>query len=141
MPDPIIAYTDGACSGNPGPAGIGVVLVCGDKRREISTYLGEGTNNIAELTAILAALEAIKDRRRAITVVTDSSYAIGVLTKNWKLKANVELILKMRALIAEFAQLRFEWVKGHAGHVENERCDELARTAVEQRRIAAAAAP
>lgn len=133
MPDPIIAYTDGACSGNPGPAGIGVVLVCGDKRREISTYLGEGTNNIAELTAILAALEAIKDRRRAITVVTDSSYAIGVLTKNWKLKANVELILKMRALIAEFAQLRFEWVKGHAGHVENERCDELAREAVKRR--------
>ena len=133
MPDPIIAYTDGACSGNPGPAGIGVVLVCGDKRREISTYLGEGTNNIAELTAILAALEAIKDRKREIKVVTDSSYAIGVLTKNWKLKANVELIVRMRGLIAQFPQLSFEWVKGHAGHAENERCDELARAAVESR--------
>lgn len=133
MADPIIAYTDGACSGNPGPAGIGVVLVCGERRREISTYLGEGTNNIAELTAILAALEAIKDRKREVCVVTDSSYAIGVLTKNWKLKANVELIVRMRVLIAEFAQLRFEWVKGHAGHAENERCDELARAAVESR--------
>jgi ribonuclease HI len=131
--DPIIAYTDGACSGNPGPAGIGVVLVCGDKRREISTYLGEGTNNIAELTAILAALEAIKDRKRNIRVITDSSYALGGLTKNWKVKANVELILRMRALLAEFSQLQFEWVKGHAGHVENERCDELAREAVKRR--------
>jgi ribonuclease HI len=133
MADPIIAYTDGACSGNPGPAGVGVVLVCGDKRREISSYLGEGTNNIAELTAILAALEAIKDRKREVTVITDSSYAIGVLSKGWKAKANVELIAKMRALIAEFTQLRFQWVKGHAGHVENERCDELARDAVKRR--------
>ena len=133
MAHPIIAYTDGACSGNPGPAGIGVVLVCGDKRREISSYLGEGTNNIAELTAILAALEAIKDRKRSVRVITDSSYAIGVLSKGWKAKANVELIAKMRALLAEFTQLQFEWVKGHAGHVENERCDELAREAVKRR--------
>jgi ribonuclease HI len=133
MPDPIIAYTDGACSGNPGPAGIGVVLVCGEKRKEISTYLGEGTNNIAELTAILAALEAIKDRKRSVRVITDSSYAIGVLSKGWKAKANVELIARMRVLLAEFTQLSFEWVKGHAGHAENEGCDELAREAVKRR--------
>ena len=131
--DPIIAYTDGACSGNPGPAGVGVVLVCGDKRKEISAYIGEGTNNIAELMAVAHALEAIKDRAREVVIHTDSSYAIGVLSKGWKAKANVELIVKMRALAAGFANLRFQWVRGHSGVVENERCDELAREAVKRR--------
>ncbi|MBA3499520.1 MAG: ribonuclease HI [Myxococcota bacterium] len=131
--DPIIAYTDGACSGNPGPAGVGVVLVCGDKRKEISAYIGEGTNNIAELMAVAHALEAIKDRAREVVIYTDSSYAIGVLSKGWKAKANVELIAKMRALAAGFSNLRFQWVRGHSGIVENERCDELAREAVKRR--------
>jgi len=130
---PIIAYTDGACSGNPGPAGVGVVLVCGDKRKEISAYIGEGTSNIAELMAVLHALEAIKDRARAVVVHTDSSYTIGVLSKGWKAKANVELIAKTRALAAAFADLKFQWVPGHSGVVENERCDELARAAVKRR--------
>ena len=130
---PIIAYTDGACSGNPGPAGIGVVLVCGDKRKEISAYIGEGTSNIAELSAVVAALEAIKDRTREVVVHTDSSYTIGVLSKGWKAKKNVELIAQTRALAAAFSNLRFQWVPGHSGVVENERCDELARAAVKRR--------
>ncbi len=130
---PIIAYTDGACSGNPGPAGVGVVLVCGDKRKEISAYIGEGTSNIAELMAVVHALEAIKDRAREVVVHTDSSYTIGVLAKGWKAKKNVELIAKTRALASAFENLKFQWVPGHSGVVENERCDELARAAVKRR--------
>src|SRR5688572_3855141 len=95
----IVVHTDGACSGNPGPAGIGAVLVYGEHRKEISEYIGEGTNNIAELTAILRALAAIKDRKRPTIVKTDSSYAIGMLTKNWKVKANHALIAELRALV------------------------------------------
>ncbi|MEO8706432.1 MAG: ribonuclease H [Kofleriaceae bacterium] len=126
----ILAYTDGACSGNPGPAGLGVVLICGDRRKEISQYVGEATSNIAELSAVVAALSAITDRTRAVVVYTDSSYTIGVLTKNWKIKANVELITKTRALVATFTEIRFEWVRGHSGIPENERCDVLARAAI-----------
>jgi len=131
--DAVIIYTDGACTGNPGPAGLGAVLIDGDRRKEISEYLGEATNNIAELTAIQRALEAIKDRNRRILLHTDSSYSIGVLTKNWKAKANVELIANIRALIATFPRLELVKVKGHSGVRENERADELARLAIEQR--------
>ncbi|MCP4446512.1 MAG: ribonuclease HI [Myxococcales bacterium] len=130
--DAIIIYTDGACSRNPGPAGIGAVIVNGDDRKEISEFLGTGTNNIAELTAIGRALELVPeaDRQRMVVVHTDSSYSIGVLDKGWKAKANTELIMGIRAQIKEFGALQFVKVKGHAGIPENERCDELATTAV-----------
>jgi ribonuclease HI len=71
-PDAIVAFTDGACSGTPGPAGIGVVLVCGKHRKEISAYIGEATSNIAELSAVVRALSAIKDRDRHVIVHSDS---------------------------------------------------------------------
>jgi ribonuclease HI len=132
-PDTILAYTDGACSGNPGPAGIGVVLVCGTHRREISEYIGDGTSNIAELTAVIRALEAIKQRSRDVICYSDSKYAIGMLAQGWKAKSNKELVERARGLAATFERLRFEWVPGHAGVVENERCDQLARTAVRSR--------
>ena len=127
-------WTDGACSGNPGPMGIGVVLLSGELRKEISEYLGVGTNNIAELTAIQRGLEALKVRDRPVVVYSDSSYAIGLLSKGWKAKANTELVLQIRALCAKFSRLSFQKVSGHAGVPENERCDELARQAVERRR-------
>ncbi len=127
-------WTDGACSGNPGPMGIGVVLLSGELRKEISEYLGVGTNNIAELTAIQRGLEALKVRDRPVIVYTDSSYAIGLLSKGWKAKANTELVLRIRALCAQFSRLTFHKVAGHAGVPENERCDALAREAVERRR-------
>ena len=73
------------------------------------------------------------DRAREVLVHTDSSYTIGVLSKGWKAKKNVELIAKTRALVAGFANLKFQWVPGHSGVVENERCDELARAAVKRR--------
>ncbi len=130
--DAIIIYTDGACSKNPGPAGIGAVVINGDDRKEISEYLGVGTNNIAELTAIGRALEIVpkSDRQRMVVVHTDSSYSIGVLDKGWKAKANTELIMGIRSQITEFGDLHFVKVKGHAGIPENERCDELATTAI-----------
>jgi ribonuclease HI len=134
--DPIIIYTDGACRGNPGPMGIGVVLLDRGERREISEYLGEGTNNIAELTAILRALEAVpdEDRSRPVVVHSDSSYSLGLLGQNWKAKKNIELVAELRRLAARFPRLRLVKVPGHAGVPENERCDQLATQAVDRRR-------
>lgn len=136
LPDnAIIIYTDGACSGNPGPMGIGAVIVHGENRQEISEYLGVGTNNIAELTAIERALEAIPEAQRSLAVVvhTDSSYSIGILDKGWKAKANTEIVARIRNLTKSFSGLRFVKVKGHAGIPENERCDLLATSAITAR--------
>jgi ribonuclease HI len=110
--------------------GIGIVLLAGPHRKEISEYLGHGTNNIAELVAIERALQAIKDRSRAVVVHSDSSYAIGLLSAGWKAKANTELVQRIRALVRTFPDLRFVKVPGHSGVPENERCDELARAAI-----------
>jgi ribonuclease HI len=128
--EPIHAWTDGACSGNPGPAAIGVVLVCGDRRKEISEYLGEGTNNIAELSAVKRALESIRDRKRTVYLYSDSSYVIGLLKSGWKARANRELVEAIRALRARFPDLRLVKVAGHSGVKENERADALARDAI-----------
>jgi ribonuclease HI len=132
-------WTDGACTGNPGPAGIGVVVIDGKDRQEASEFLGEGTNNIAELTAIERGLELVRDPKRPVLVYSDSAYAIGLLSKNWKAKANVELVARIRAQLPRFADLRFVKVPGHAGVPENERCDELARTAILTRSVRARA--
>lgn len=134
--DAIQVWTDGACSGNPGPAGLGVVIIDGKHRTELSEYLGEGTNNIAELTAILRGLEAIKDRSRPVLVYSDSSYSIDILTKPWKPKKNIELIGDLRAVCRQFSDLRFVKVAGHAGVPLNERCDQLAREAITRRKSA-----
>ena len=131
--DAIIVYADGACSGNPGPAGIGVVMLDGAKRLELSEYLGEATNNIAELTAVLRALEEIEDPERAILLHTDSQYTIGVLQKGWKAKANVDLIQRLRGAMAKRTWVHLVYVRGHAGVPLNERADELAREAVTRR--------
>ena len=130
-PGSIVAYTDGACSGNPGPAGYGVFIPDGEYAVEISGYLGDATNNIAELEAIRATLEYLAGVGNAIDLVSDSSYSIGVLTKGWKAKANQELIATIRGLVRATPNLRFHWIKGHAGHIGNEKADELARRAIE----------
>jgi ribonuclease HI len=122
-------WTDGACSGNPGPMGIGMVVIDGTVRREKGEYLGVGTNNIAELTAIERGVELVGDVARPMRVYTDSSYAIGVLGKGWKAKANQELIARIKRRLAPL-DIEFVKVSGHAGVPENERCDELARDAV-----------
>ena len=128
----IIVYTDGACTGNPGPMGIGAVILRGGRREEISEYLGEGTNNIAELTAIERALDALSDddARRPVLVHVDSAYAIGVASGAFKAKKNVELIERIRDKTRRFPHLRFIKVAGHAGVAENERCDQLATQAI-----------
>jgi ribonuclease HI len=132
------AFTDGACSGNPGPAGSGIVLVApGGKMHEGFDYLGEATNNVAELTAILRALEWIPKEAASIVVHTDSKYAIGVLSKNWKAKVNGELIAKTKRLVQERGA-RLEYVPGHSGVPLNERADQLAREAITSRRTRAA---
>jgi ribonuclease HI len=122
-------WTDGACSGNPGPMGIGVVIIDGPQRREKGEYLGVGTNNIAELTAIERGIDLSGGADRRLRVYTDSSYAIGVLSKGWKAKANQELIARLRRRLAPL-DVEFVKVSGHAGVPENERCDELARDAI-----------
>ena len=142
MPE-IIAYTDGACSGNPGPGGWGVLMQAMDgtkvvKERELFGGEQDTTNNRMELLGAINALEVLA-RASTITIVTDSAYVKnGVTTwihswkrNGWKTSAkkpvkNVELWKRL-----DLAQARhnvtFEWVKGHAGHPENERADELAR--------------
>jgi ribonuclease HI len=129
--DAVIVYTDGACTGNPGPMGIGVVISDGKERREISEYLGVGTNNIAELTAIERALEQCP-RERTVVVHSDSAYALGLLGQNWKAKKNQELVARLRELAAQFKDVRWVKVAGHAGVPENERCDQLARDAIQR---------
>ncbi len=128
--DLIEIHTDGACSGNPGPCGYGVIIRDGFDYLEISQSLGHGTNNIAELTAIKVALESVEDPSRPVHLYTDSSYCIGVLTKGWKAKANRSLILSIRELMEDFEDLELRKVKGHSGDPLNERADDLATSSL-----------
>ncbi|CAB5110943.1 Ribonuclease HI (EC [Olavius algarvensis associated proteobacterium Delta 3] len=123
-------YTDGASSGNPGPSGIGAVLRYGAHEREISRYIGEATNNIAELEAIRVALGAVKNRDLPVRLYTDSKYAHGVLTQGWKAKKNRRLIESIRDLMARFRDIRLMKIPGHAGLEGNERADRLAVRAI-----------
>jgi ribonuclease HI len=129
----VLAYADGACSGNPGPAGLGVVARFDDRQRELSEYIGEATNNIAELTAILRAVELASELGRPLRLYTDSQYSIGVLTKGWKAKANRDLVASVRDAIAKHPDTKLFHVRGHQGIKLNERADELAVLAVEDR--------
>lgn len=133
-PGTIIVYADGACSGNPGPAGIGVVVQDGGVRRELSQYLGQGTNNIAELTAILEAARIIEQPERPVRIHTDSRYAIGVLSMGWKAKANQELVAQVKQALTRLRDLELIHVPGHAGVLLNERADVLAVQAVKSER-------
>jgi len=123
-------YTDGASSGNPGPSGIGVVLSFGNHEKEISRHIGMATNNIAEIEAIRTGLSAMKATDMPVRIYTDSSYALGVLTKGWWAKKNGALIDETKALMAAFKNLKIFKVKGHAGVEGNERANKLATDAV-----------
>ncbi len=128
--DAICIYTDGASSGNPGPAGIGAVLKFGKHEREISKYIGIATNNIAELEAIRTGLLELKTFELPVRLFTDSSYALGVLVLGWKARKNVDLVKSTQEIIKRFKDLRIIKIKGHAGHKENERADFLATSAI-----------
>ena len=135
----LYAYTDGACSGNPGPGGWGALLIARDgdkvvKERALSGGEADTTNNRMELLAAISALETL-GRATAITIVTDSAYVKDGITswihgwkkRGWKTSANKpvkneDLWRRLDSAVAQH-QVRWEWVKGHAGHVENERAD------------------
>ena len=145
MPE-LFAYTDGACSGNPGPGGWGVLLLAKDgerivKERTLNGGEPETTNNRMELLAAINALEVL-DRPSTLTVVTDSAYVKDGITKwihGWKRNGwtkkgglkNAELWQRLDAAQARH-KVSWEWIKGHAGHPENERADELAREGMAQ---------
>ena len=130
-------YTDGSCKpSNPGFCGCGVVITKDDEEvHSICEYIGEGTNNIAELKAVLIALQWLRNKELAWesnSIFTDSSYVVGLLTKNWKPKKNKELVRELKDLYDEFPNTSVEWVKGHNNHEFNERADELANKAVDE---------
>ncbi len=135
--DAVLIYVDGASSGNPGPAGVGVVLQYHTRNntyeKEISKYIGNATNNVAELEAIRVGLETLKTTALPVRIFTDSNYAYGLLTKGWKPKKNMELVAAIRALIMRFKDLQITKVRGHAGVTLNERADALATSAVKNR--------
>ncbi|MDB4955959.1 MAG: ribonuclease [Myxococcales bacterium] len=133
-PNAVHVWTDGGARPNPGPCGLGVVIVDGDTRKEISEFLGTGTNQIAELTAILRGLQAIEDKTRPTFVYSDSAYSIGLLSQAWKAKANVELVAALREVCRAFSDLRFVKVAAHTGIPLNERCDQLVGEAITRRR-------
>lgn len=132
-------FTDGACSGNPGAGGWGAILRYNDVSKELAGGEYDTTNNRMELTAVIEALSALKEPCN-ITLYTDSRYVMDGIEKwiyNWKKSGwktankktavkNIELWQKLDELRSRH-EIRFVWVKGHAGHAENERCDELAR--------------
>jgi ribonuclease HI len=135
-------FTDGACSGNPGPGGYGAILRAMGKERELSGGELNTTNNRMELTAVIEALSALKYPCN-VTVTTDSRYVCDGINKGWakgwkrrgwkkadnKPALNADLWEKLLALI-DIHRVTFIWVKGHDGHPENERCDELAREGI-----------
>jgi len=135
MPDNCIQiYTDGASSGNPGPSGIGALLIYRENRREISQNIGIATNNIAELSAIKIALSHLKRYDLPVRVFSDSSYSIGVLTKGWKPQSNKKIISEIKDLMQKLTDIKFIKVKGHSGIKENEVADFLATSAIKKGR-------
>lgn len=126
----LMVYTDGASSGNPGPAGIGVLLQYGRREKKISRFIGKATNNVAELKAILAGLRAVKNKRLPVRVFTDSNYAYGLLVLGWKAKANTALVRTIKEEMSGFGNLQIVKIKGHAGHAGNECADRLATAAI-----------
>ena len=130
-------YTDGSSRGNPGPGGYGVILEFQGKRKELSQGFRRTTNNRMELLAVIVGLEHLTTNKYVVCIHSDSKYVIDSITKGWvfgwqkknfKGKKNEDLWMRYLAIHAKF-QLQFNWVKCHAGHPENERCDELAVSA------------
>lgn len=138
-------FTDGACSGNPGPGGWGAIIKINGNTVELSGFEADTTNNRMELTAVIEALESVSGayENSKITVTTDSKYVCDAINQNWLAnwqkngwrKSDKKPVLNQdlwQELLASLGNhdVKFVWVKGHAGHPENERCDELATQAI-----------
>jgi ribonuclease HI len=137
----VVIYTDGACSGNPGPGGWGAVMLYKGRRKEISGGDPDTTNNRMELLAVVRALEAL-NRPCSVTINTDSTYVMKGITEwieSWKRRQwrtaskqpvkNVDLWLELESALAPH-EVQWKWVRGHSGVPENDRADELARAAI-----------
>lgn len=134
----VVIYTDGACSGNPGPGGYGVVMLFGEHRKELSGGFRKTTNNRMELLGAIEGLRALKERC-SVKLHTDSQYVVNAIEKGWAAKwrangwmrnkkekaVNPDLWEQLLTLCQQH-KVEFIWVKGHAGNKENERCDQLA---------------
>jgi ribonuclease HI len=138
----LIMYTDGSSRGNPGPGGYGVVLLSPELRlrRELSAGFRQTTNNRMELLAVIVGLEALRQPQSEVLVYTDSQYVANAVEKGWVLgweaksfkdKKNPDLWRRFLVVYRRH-RVRFQWVRGHAGNPENERCDLLATTAADQ---------
>ena len=139
---PVLLYTDGACSGNPGPGGWGCILIYGDDKRKLSGYEKMTTNNRMELLAVIKGLQCLT-RRIPVKIITDSQYVKNAFTQgwlknwrrnNWKTSnrddvKNKDLWLELSMLVEGY-DVTWEWVKGHSGNTYNDLCDSLAREAI-----------
>ena len=139
-------FTDGACSGNPGPGGYGTILRYNGVEKELSGGEAETTNNRMELTAAIVGLEALKERC-SVTLYSDSKYLVDAVNLGWAMRwqqngwmrtkkekaQNIDLWERLLKLL-DCHEVQFIWVKGHAGHAENERCDRLAVSEIEKHR-------
>lgn len=138
-------YTDGAASGNPGPGGYGVILRAGSHYKELSGGFRLTTNNRMELLAVVEGLKALKKPGQQVTIYSDSKYVVDAVEKGWvfswvkkafKDKKNKDLWLRYLEL-HKLHQIKFIWIKGHNNHPENERCDQLAVAASQQKQTLA----
>jgi ribonuclease HI len=136
-------FTDGASSGNPGPGGYGVILRSGQHYKELSEGFRKTTNNRMELLAVIKGLEALKSPNQNVMIFSDSKYVIDAIEKRWLQgwvakgfsgKKNKDLWLRYID-ISKKHNIKFTWVRGHNGHPENERCDELAVAAGKQKNL------
>jgi ribonuclease HI len=136
----VTIYTDGAASGNPGPGGYGVVLESGRHRKELWGGFRMTTNNRMELLAVIVGLEAFKQPGMHVTVVSDSKYVVDAVEKGWVFqwekkgfakKKNPDLWKRFLKIFRQH-HVRFQWIRGHNGHPQNELCDKLAVAASKQ---------
>ncbi|MDF1673165.1 MAG: ribonuclease HI [Vicingaceae bacterium] len=135
----ITIYTDGAAKGNPGNGGYGVVMMSGKHKKELSEGFRNTTNNRMELLSVIVALETIKSEKAQVEIFSDSKYVVDSVEKGWvfgwqkkgfKGKKNIDLWQRFLKIYPKHS-VKFHWVKGHAGNLFNERCDELAVNAAE----------
>ncbi|MDE3234744.1 MAG: ribonuclease HI [Bacteroidota bacterium] len=141
---PLLIYTDGAARGNPGPGGYGVILMWGDKIKELSAGYRLTTNNRMELMAVIVALQSLTRKHIPLTIYTDSQYVVNSVEKKWLDnwvrtdfkggKKNKDLWMQYYHLSKQF-QVKFKWVKGHADNAYNNRCDELATAAADGKHL------